>query len=92
MTWRDSADRLIAEIDKALTVAADIKTRKTALRENAWRFHGGTSWGKKVWSKATRAYLGKFVKADSAVPVKHLSPLERLMAKSARKADVLGER
>lgn len=82
MTWLDSANRLIAEIDKSLPADADIKTRKAALRENAWRLHGGTSWGKKVWSKATRAYLSRFVKADTAVPVKHLSPLERLMAKS----------
>lgn len=82
MTWLDSANRLIAEIDKSLPADADIKARKAALRENAWRLHGGTSWGRKVWSRATRAYLGRFITSDAKVPEKHLSPLERMMRRS----------
>lgn len=79
--WMDGAKSIIAEIDAALPADADLKTRKRALRENAWRLHQGTSWGKKVWSKATRAYLAPYgPKSDAAIPPKHLSPLERMMA------------
>ena len=83
MTWMDDARHLIAKIDAQIPADADLKTRKRALRENAWRLHQGTSWGKKVWSKAAREYLAKHgAKSDAAVPPKHLSPLERLMATS----------
>lgn len=75
MTWMDGAKRIIAEIDAALPADADLKTRKRALRENAWRLHQGTSWGKKVWSKAVRTYLvpyGPKSDADCMCPnVKH---------------------
>ncbi|MER9217921.1 hypothetical protein NKI48_03150 [Mesorhizobium sp. M0644] len=86
MAWMDRARSLIAALDAAMPADATIADRKRALRENAWRLHGGTSWGKKVWSKARREYLarhGERPTSDAAVPVKHLSPLERMMAKSA---------
>lgn len=54
--------------------------RKRALRQIAGRFHEGTSWGRKVWSKATHEYLARYgYKSDREVPRKHLSPMERMM-------------
>jgi hypothetical protein len=81
MSWMDDAKSLIDWIDKQLPPDADLKARKRALREHAWKLHQGTSWGKKVWSKASRAYLERhgLPKRTPDAPPQHLSPLERLM-------------
>jgi len=50
---RSAIDRAVAE----LPADADLKTRQKALRAAAGNFHGGTSHGKKVWSKEVRLYL-----------------------------------
>lgn len=55
--WRETADAIIAEVDASLPKDADLETRRQAcLRAKPWEFHT-TSWGRKVWAKAQRAYL-----------------------------------
>ncbi|TGV26558.1 hypothetical protein EN786_12370 [Mesorhizobium sp. M4B.F.Ca.ET.143.01.1.1] len=82
---------MIEALDLQLPGDMPLSDRKKLIQAEAWRFHGGTSWGQKVWPKAKRAYFGKkygdrpAVKAG--VPEGHLSPLERLMAKSAIRQD-----
>jgi len=56
MTWLENARAHITE-HCALPSEATLKQRRARLREISWAFHQGTSWGKKVWSKATREYL-----------------------------------
>ena len=57
--WQAAARHFIAEVDASLPPDADLNTRRAALRKAASHFHGGTSWGKKVWSKHSRKYLEK---------------------------------
>lgn len=86
MSWMESARQLIDIIDAQLPADADLAARRKALRENAWRLHQGTSWGKKVWSKAAREYLERHGLPRKTPPpiAEHLSPLERLMRNSGR--------
>ena len=57
MDWQRMATERIAKIDATLAADCTLADRRKALREDAWQFHGGTSWGKKVWGKYCRAYL-----------------------------------
>lgn len=57
MNWQRMATDRIALINATLAADATLADRRKALREVAWQFHGGTSWGKKVWGKHCRAYL-----------------------------------
>lgn len=57
MTWAKRADAVIRQVDDQLPRDADLATRKRELRKVAALFHGGTSWGRKVWSLRARAYL-----------------------------------
>jgi len=83
-TWLDRARLFIAEEMKDAPADMPLQDRKKALRAVAWRFHGYTSWGRKVWSRATREYLAPFAyKSDREVPKKHLSPMERMMRATA---------
>jgi hypothetical protein len=84
MTWIDRARSRIAKLDAELPADATIAQRRRMLRDNSSSFHGGTSWGKKVWARAGREYLSRFIKSIDAVPEKHLSPLERLMRSSGK--------
>ena len=59
MTWAARADALIAQIHADIPDTASLKERRAALREKAHWFHGGTSWGRKVWSARSGAYLAK---------------------------------
>jgi hypothetical protein len=75
---------MIEALDRQLPSEMPLAERKKLIQAEAWRFHGGTSWGRKVWPKAKRAYFGKVygdgqAKAITGVPEGHLSPLERLM-------------
>lgn len=85
-TWLEAGIRMIEGIDKELPADMPLEDRKRAVQKEAWRFHGGTSWGQRVWPKAKRAYFANRYGDKSAVkagvPEDHLSPLERLMAKS----------
>ena len=56
--WQNDAPREIAAIHATMPDCDPTDLRK-ALRKHAWQFHGGTSWGKKVWSKHCRAYMAK---------------------------------
>ncbi|MBB3743855.1 hypothetical protein FHX10_003354 [Rhizobium sp. BK591] len=81
--WQKTASSVIGEVHRNLPADADLATRKKALRAaRPWEF-ASTSWGKKVWAKHSRKYLEKFGLPPKTKAVEqHLSPLERLMAKS----------
>ncbi|NIJ07195.1 hypothetical protein FHS31_000791 [Sphingomonas vulcanisoli] len=57
MTWAQRADELIAQIHDDLPADASLDARRRALRSKAWVFHGGTSWGRRVWSARSQNYL-----------------------------------
>jgi hypothetical protein len=59
MTWATRADAVIQQVHDQLAADADLATRKRELRKAAGLFHGGTSWGKKVWAARSRAYLAR---------------------------------
>jgi hypothetical protein len=58
--WQNDAPKMIAAIHKSLPDASPDDLRK-ALRKAAYNFHGGTSWGQKVWSKHCRIYMDKLI-------------------------------
>lgn len=61
MDWQGDARKLIAEVAATLPASATLQERRKALRAaGGYHYHGGTSWGKKVWAKHSRAYLEKF--------------------------------
>lgn len=55
--WPTAAKLAIERAVADLPADADLAARKKALRRAAGDFHGGTSHGRKVWSKEVRAYL-----------------------------------
>jgi hypothetical protein len=55
--WQRDAPLCIEQATKDLSADATLTERRSALRKAAFDFHGGTSWGKKVWSKHVRKYL-----------------------------------
>lgn len=65
--WQHDAPIEIAKAVSGLPENATIAERKKALRVHAYWFHGGTSWGKKVWAKHCKIYLARF---GSVVPQK----------------------
>lgn len=71
MSWAARADALIAQIHAELSEGCDLATRRRALRAKAQWFHGGTSWGKKVWAARSRLYLSR----HGAEPRKRTVPL-----------------
>jgi hypothetical protein len=82
--WQKTASSVIGEVHRNLPADADLAARKKALRAARPGLFAQTSWGQKVWAKHSRKYLEKFglppLKAKAVE--QHLSPLERLMAKS----------
>lgn len=58
--WQHDAPIEIAKATAHLPEDATIAVRKKALRAHAYWFHGGTSWGKKVWAKHCKLYLARF--------------------------------
>lgn len=76
MTWMQSARSIIAEIHADLPAEATLKQRRSALRKAAGHFHGGTSWGRKVWSRATREYLQHHGLPPLERQNKHLFPAD----------------
>lgn len=84
-TWAEQAEQIIRAVDATLPTNASVKERAKAYREAMPYHFRGTSWGKKSWSKARRKVLAQYgPKADTQVPVEHLSPLERMMARAER--------
>jgi hypothetical protein len=65
--WTAAGRAFIAELDKPIPADATLKERRKALHGKGWRFHGYTSWGKKVWSKVCREYLEKHGLAPKSV-------------------------
>ena len=59
MSWADQARAIIAEVHAGLPADANLKEREAALKQKAYWFHGGTSWGKKIWGRECRAYYEK---------------------------------
>lgn len=55
--WADEAQRCIAAFVRDLPDGASLEERRKLLRSRAHYFHGGTSWGKKVWSREARRHL-----------------------------------
>lgn len=84
MTWADEANAIIGSVHRALPADADLKTRRDAIRAAKTHMFECTSWGRKVWQKAQRTYLGKYGyvsphKPGNTVPL--LSPLEKAKLK-----------
>lgn len=66
--WQAEAQKQIAQIDAMFEPDTSWQERQKYLREGAWFFHGGTSWGKRVWAKHCRAYLESYGKPKKAHP------------------------
>lgn len=79
--WGAQARSDIALIDKELGPDATLADRKRALRAFAYTFHGGTSWGKKVWSRECRKYLERHGLPPRTVA--DASPQSKLFQKAA---------
>lgn len=80
-SWYEKAKEYIKDADAKIPSDASVKDRKKAISE-------AYPWGQrqyhpyKMWLKAQKEYMSRFVKSDSAIPEGHLSPLERMMRKS----------
>ena len=57
MTWMDDAVAHIAKLEAELPEGATLKERASHMRAGAWHYHGGTSWGKKIWGQELRKHL-----------------------------------
>lgn len=77
--WQAAAQNQIAALDAQFPPDMPWRERQKVLREGAWQFHGGTSWGKRVWAKHCRAYLEMHGKpkpaADAPLFTSKASPL-----------------
>lgn len=56
-TWRERAHAYIATLD--VPADATLKQCRRIFRDNGYRFHGGTYWGRKEWGKACREFQTK---------------------------------
>jgi hypothetical protein len=68
-TWLERCKSFILQLD--LPSDADLKTCRRAFRENGWRIHGNTYWGRKKWGEATR---GELVRRRLIAPPKSKMP------------------
>lgn len=57
MTWKARALHQIAKIHAAMPEDTSPEALRKEPRKHSQSFHGGTSWGKKVWPKACREYI-----------------------------------
>lgn len=64
--WRARCRERIAELVKSLPEDATLEQRRKALWGKGWEAHQGTSWGRKMWGKEVRAYLGRHGDATAA--------------------------
>jgi hypothetical protein len=80
-SWYESAVDHIRKLDATLPADMLIADRRKAVSA-AYPFGQRRYWPYKMWLKAQKEYLARFVKSDDAVPVKHLSPLERMMKRA----------
>jgi len=56
-TWADRARSFIATLD--VPEGATLAETRRIFRENGWRFHGSTYWGRKAWGKACREFQSR---------------------------------
>jgi ParB-like chromosome segregation protein Spo0J len=66
MTWGHRARTMIEMVMEAMPAEASIDDRRRELRRCASAFHGGTSWGQKIWSRECRRYLAPIETAAGA--------------------------
>lgn len=83
MSWYNSSVAHIKAVDAALPADISVEDRRKAISA-AYPFGERRYFPYKMWLKAQREYMGQFVKSDAQVPVKHLSPLERMMKRAGR--------
>lgn len=80
-SWYQRAKQILFELDKTLPPDITIQEREKAIFD-------AYPWGErrylpyKMWLKARKEYLGRWVKSDDEVKPVHLSPLERMMKKA----------
>jgi hypothetical protein len=60
--WQASAKAHIAKFMDGIPHETTWQERQKILRDRAWEFTGGTSWGKKVWAKHCAVYLAIYGK------------------------------
>jgi hypothetical protein len=65
--WRERARRRIAELTADLPAEATLAERRKALWGKGWDAHHGTSWGRRMWGKEVRAYLGRHGESTAAL-------------------------
>ncbi len=80
-SWQDRARRTIEQVDAALPKDASLEERKRALFE-AYPFGERRYTPYKMWLKAQRSYLARFITTENESKRFPLSPLERAMLKS----------
>ena len=64
--WQAEAQKAIARLMADVPADLDWKERQKILRKAAHSFHGGTSWGQRVWAKHCKAYLARHGKPQPA--------------------------
>ena len=80
-SWYDSARGHIREVDAKLPLGIAFEDRKKAIQA-AYPWGERAPWPYKMWLKAQREYLLKFVTPDNDSRQFPLSPLERAMQRS----------
>lgn len=65
--WSAAAQAFISKIAEDFSPDTSEATVRKALRSHAQEFHGGTSWGRKVWPRECRKYLAARFGQDAAV-------------------------
>jgi hypothetical protein len=82
-TWADAARAMIQRAHEHLGTTATLDQRRKLLRSLAEEFHGGTSWGKKIWSRESRRYLEQHgLPPRPALGVKLSARQQQLLAKT----------
>ena len=56
--WSAAAHAHIAKVIATLPPEASLEDKRLAPRRSAQNFHCGTSWGKKIWGRECKKYMG----------------------------------
>jgi hypothetical protein len=82
--WYGTAKLIISKVHDRLPAHADLATRREACLKAKPHEFSSTSWGRKVWARAQREYLGRYgyvpKTPPAPPPAPMLSPLERQKA------------
>lgn len=82
-SWYQQAKKYIGDLDKTLPAEMSYEDRRKAVS-------AAYPWGQrkflpyKMWLKASKEYLNSKFNCVDDVPVKHLSPLERMMKRAGK--------